>query len=291
MLAVFTGMRPGEMLALRWADLIIDDPRPVARVRRSLSKDDGGRLVVKSTKTEKGRAIALLPQVVEALQTHRKRQAEQRPRYSGLWRDEDLVFPSRTGGPVSWNNLVRRNLKPLMRAAGCLKSLAPTISVTPSHPHARTGREPQGCSGGTGPFKHNPHHGHLLARLTQHPNRSLRPTRQKVRSALKRHLSPYCGQIAVKRQSGPGKSIYFKSKTPRFAGLSGALGRTRTCDLLIRSHSPSRTRADKEGQGETQQRFYQVLAILEGHGGTGRDTRLRSDCGQSVGALNSPLGS
>jgi integrase len=100
-LAVFTGMHPGEMLALRWSDLVLDDHEPVARVRRSLSKDDGGRLVVKSTKTEKGRAIALLPQVVEALHTHRKRQAEQRLKCSGLWRDEDLVFPSKPSGPMS----------------------------------------------------------------------------------------------------------------------------------------------------------------------------------------------
>jgi integrase len=117
-LAVFTGMRPGEMLALRWSDLVLDNPEPVARVRRSLSKYDDGRPVIKSTKTEKGRAIALLPQVIEALQIHRKRQAEQRLKYSGLWRDEDLVFPSKTGGSMSWGNLVRRNLKPLMRAAG-----------------------------------------------------------------------------------------------------------------------------------------------------------------------------
>jgi hypothetical protein len=55
-----------------------------------------------------------------------------------------------------------------------------------------------------------------------------------------------------------------------------ALGRTRTCDLLIRSHSPSGTRADTEGQGETKQRFYQVVALLEGQGGTGKDT----GCGQ-----------
>jgi integrase len=124
-LAVFTGMRPGEMLALRWPDLVLDTPEPVARVRRSLSKDDGGRLVVKSTKTEKGRAIALLPQVVEALQTHRKRQAEHRLKYSGLWRNENLVFPSKTGGPMSWDNLVRRNLKPLMRAAGLPETTRP----------------------------------------------------------------------------------------------------------------------------------------------------------------------
>src|SRR5215216_5636301 len=30
--------------------------------------------------------------------------------------------------------------------------------------------------------------------------------------------------------------------------LCGALVRTRTCDLLIRSHSPSETRVDMEGQ-------------------------------------------
>jgi hypothetical protein len=61
-----------------------------------------------------------------------------------------------------------------------------------------------------------------------------------------------------------------------------ALGRTCTCDLLIRSHSPSGTRADTEGQGETKPRFYQVLALLEGQGGTGRDVRLRSYCGQNM---------
>jgi hypothetical protein len=66
------------------------------------------------------------------------------------------------------------------------------------------------------------------------------------------------------------------------------LGSTRTCDLLIRSHSPSGTQADTEGQGETKQRFYQVLALLERQGGTGRDTQLRSDCGQTRPDLSDP---
>ena len=48
-------------------------------------------------------------------------------------------------------------------------------------------------------------------------------------------------------------------------------------------------RADAEGQGETKQRFYQVLALLEGQGGTGRDTQLRSNCGQKPGALQTDL--
>lgn len=76
--AVFTGMRPGELLALRWADLVLDGPEPEARVRRSLSKDDHGRRVFKRTKTEKGRSVSLMPAVVEALRAHRRRQAEER---------------------------------------------------------------------------------------------------------------------------------------------------------------------------------------------------------------------
>src|SRR5829696_5260579 len=76
---------------------------------------------------------------------------------------------------------------------------------------------------------------------------------------------------------------YGQKQNPAICGaFRGALGRTRTCDLLIRSHSPSGTRADTEGHRETKPRFYQVLALLEGQGGTGRDTRLRSDCGQNV---------
>jgi integrase len=116
--AVFTGMRPGELLALRWSDLVLDGPKPEARVRRSLSKDDSGSHIFKRTKTEKGRSVSLMPQVVEALRDHRRHQAEERLRYSGLWRDQDLVFPNKTGAPMGWDNLTARNYKPLRKAAG-----------------------------------------------------------------------------------------------------------------------------------------------------------------------------
>src|SRR5215212_4904398 len=73
-----------------------------------------------------------------------------------------------------------------------------------------------------------------------------------------------------------------KSILANHFGVRSTLGRTRTCDLLIRSHSPSQTGRDSGGQGETKPRFYQRIALLEGQRGTGRDTRLRSDCGQNV---------
>ena len=68
-----------------------------------------------------------------------------------------------------------------------------------------------------------------------------------------------------------------------FAGLSGARSAgLEPATFSVRSHSPSGTRADTGGQGETKLHFYKVLALLEGQGGTGRDTRLRSNCGQNV---------
>ena len=58
-------------------------------------------------------------------------------------------------------------------------------------------------------------------------------------------------------------------QNPAICGaFRGALGRTRTCDLLIRSQTRSRTGGDREGHGETKPRFYQVLGeVVE----TGRD--------------------
>ena len=81
--AGFTGMRPGELLATRWSDLVFDGPSPVVRVCRSLSEGPD-RLLFKNTKTGKGRSISLLPETVEALKAHRKRQAQERLHYSGM---------------------------------------------------------------------------------------------------------------------------------------------------------------------------------------------------------------
>jgi len=60
----------------------------------------------------------LLPEAVEALKRHRKRQAEERLKYKGLWKNDDLVFTSQKGTPMSWNNLARRNFKPLLKEDG-----------------------------------------------------------------------------------------------------------------------------------------------------------------------------
>jgi hypothetical protein len=45
--------------------------------------------------------------------------------------------------------------------------------------------------------------------------------------------------------------------------FGSALGRTRTCDLLIRRHYPSETGADAESQGGKKPRLYRVFDTLE----------------------------
>ena len=62
--------------------------------------------------------------------------------------------------------------------------------------------------------------------------------------------------------------------------LSSTPGRTRTCDLLIRSQTRSSTGGDTEGHRDTKLRFYGDLGLYKRHRGIGRDTQLRSDCGQ-----------
>ncbi|MGZ8408681.1 MAG: tyrosine-type recombinase/integrase [Hyphomicrobium sp.] len=96
LLAFGTGMRRGELLALRWSDM--DFEAGVVTVARALEQSKAG-LRFKSPKTRAGRRKVRLPtSVVAALKAHRLAQAEWRLRL-GLGRDDvDLIFPNALGG-------------------------------------------------------------------------------------------------------------------------------------------------------------------------------------------------
>ncbi|MDQ3509600.1 MAG: site-specific integrase [Actinomycetota bacterium] len=114
--AVRTGMRPGEMLALRWSDVDLDanaGGNATARINRSLS--DGEFTAPKTARSR--RRITLSPATVAALKSHRKRQLEERMSKAGLWEDHDLVFPSSVGTPKSQRNL-NREFKAAAKRAG-----------------------------------------------------------------------------------------------------------------------------------------------------------------------------
>ena len=92
--AVFTGMRPGELLALRWSDLVLDGPEPEARVRRSLSKDELRRPRIQ-TDQDRERPLRL-PDARGRRGTEGPPQTPDRGTapVRRLWEDQDLVFSS-----------------------------------------------------------------------------------------------------------------------------------------------------------------------------------------------------
>ncbi len=110
-----TGMRRGELLALRWQDLDLDAGR--IQIERSLEQttpqagtaDPLARrgLRFKLPKTKRGRRQITLPaSIVTELRAHKKRQAEQRLA-AGLGRDADgsLVFRQPDGEPLLPNSI------------------------------------------------------------------------------------------------------------------------------------------------------------------------------------------
>jgi integrase len=105
-LAVTTGLRQGELLALKWGDVDFEGTNPTLDVRRSLSETRGRRSFV-APKSGHGRHLRLSRRAVSALSTHRKRQLEERIQKAGLWEDHGLIFPSEVGTPMSGRNLYR----------------------------------------------------------------------------------------------------------------------------------------------------------------------------------------
>jgi integrase len=97
-LALRTGMRQGELLALHWQD--VDLERGTLLVRLSLRRLKGGGYEFNQPKTKAGRrTITLTPTVIDALKAHRVEQNKDRLFLGPAWQDNDLVFPSTIGTP------------------------------------------------------------------------------------------------------------------------------------------------------------------------------------------------
>jgi len=122
--ALMLGLRRGEVLGLRWADLDLElrtlhvsqsiqrlqtgslEPKRKSELRATDTKTDGSR-----------RTIALPDSVVRALRVQRGYQAEQRLLAGPDWQDHGLVFTNGTGRPIE-PIILHRDYKALLQKAG-----------------------------------------------------------------------------------------------------------------------------------------------------------------------------
>lgn len=118
-LAIKTGMRQGELLGLKWADL--DWKKGIIRVRRQVQRVKGQGMVFMPPKTKSGyRAIQLGEQALQKLREHRSKQEIKKALAADRWQDEDLIFPSSIGTPQSPSNLLKE-FKVLLEVSGLPK--------------------------------------------------------------------------------------------------------------------------------------------------------------------------
>lgn len=115
-LAITTGMRLGEILALRWIN--IEFEKKTLQVLHTVDFISGFGHVEGTPKTESSRRSITLPHVtIESLKQHRTYQLEARLKAGTKWKEQGLVFPHRYGGYFS-RYILYTIFKKLLKEAG-----------------------------------------------------------------------------------------------------------------------------------------------------------------------------
>jgi integrase len=104
--ALYSGAREGELLALRWRDVSGSS----IEIGRTLQDVDGKPEAVDRTKTDAPPRTVLLPKIAaDALKAHKAKSRFKKP--------DDLVFANERGNPMQRQNLLRRSFQPLLKKA------------------------------------------------------------------------------------------------------------------------------------------------------------------------------
>lgn len=103
--AATMGLRRGELLGLRWADLDLDNG--TLAIEQTVQRT-GGKLHLSDAKTEGSESVLPLPEWTwMVLLEHQEAQKAEREQLKEAWHDHDLVFPSELGTPMEPRNLNR----------------------------------------------------------------------------------------------------------------------------------------------------------------------------------------
>jgi len=134
-MAVVTGMRRGELLALRWSN--IDFDRQTLLVLHTVDYISKYGYVETEPKTAAGKRVVSLPSfLIDMIKQHRVQQSELQLKLGESWENRDLVFPDLHGGYFNPNYLLKV-FKKILKEAGIphmpfhdLRHSAPTILLS-----------------------------------------------------------------------------------------------------------------------------------------------------------------
>ena len=116
--ALGTGARPEEYTALDWSALNLEEAwASVRRVVVWASKGGGWAMRDYPKTTASFRTLDLQPQLVAALQEHRKRQLAERLARGSVYHYQGLVFATSEGGPLARRNIYRRHMAGILERA------------------------------------------------------------------------------------------------------------------------------------------------------------------------------
>jgi integrase len=115
-LMLYTGLRRGETLGLRWCDVDLkSDPKTIS-VNKSVVRLKNKGIVVTEPKTPYSRRLVTLPESAAALLRglHAK-QMEERSEAGVQWDEKNFVFPHPDGGPLSPDTITHAFIKIIRR--------------------------------------------------------------------------------------------------------------------------------------------------------------------------------
>lgn len=113
-LVLGTGLRIGEVVALKWTDINFETEelkvkRTFKRVAK-LNNDEGNKteIIEQLPKTKYSeRTIPILSSIIKELKAHKRRQNEEKIKAGEAYINNDLIFPNELGEPTDTRNLSR----------------------------------------------------------------------------------------------------------------------------------------------------------------------------------------
>lgn len=103
--ALFTGMREGEILGLMWDCIDFEHSTILVDKQLRRSQEKGGGYYFSPPKNNKSRTITVAPSVMKLLRLHKREQAAQRLAVGPGWIDPSLVFTNEIGDRLSYRTV------------------------------------------------------------------------------------------------------------------------------------------------------------------------------------------